>query len=162
MKLEDIEVGKIYHNGQGRYRKVVNIKRGDLVGADVYYQHVDVNGNPLDNGKIRSCFITTFASWAKEIWHPEVADEEEDDDEIRVMHIYSQMYEHDDVYIVANRSALKRLKDLIEMALVNGRASGFFMPRDGEYYELVVDVDDSDWQSDFWQQRVLPYFSRYE
>ncbi|GIM47616.1 hypothetical protein DNHGIG_31650 [Collibacillus ludicampi] len=78
-------------------------------------------------------------------------------DDIGVIHIHAQKENHDDAYIVANRTALKKLKDLIDGALQKGKSCGEFMPQDGECFDLYIIVDDSDWQSESWKRRALPY-----
>lgn len=83
--------------------------------------------------------------------------QESETNKIGVIHIYAQEMWHNDAIIVGNRRALTKLKELIEIALDTGAAFGEFMHQDGEHFDLHVVMDNSDWQSDSWKSRRLPY-----
>jgi hypothetical protein len=50
-----------------------------------------------------------------------------------ILHIYGQNYEHDNAIIIGNKSALKRLKDNINIALEEGK----YMNTDNCYSDFV-------------------------
>ncbi|MHB1681526.1 MAG: hypothetical protein ACYCYO_01680 [Bacilli bacterium] len=79
------------------------------------------------------------------------------EDAIQVLHLHAQRIWHDEAYIVANRVALEKLKSCIEEALQKGQTCGLFYPTDGEGFHLHILMYDSDWQSESWQRRALPY-----
>ena len=75
-----------------------------------------------------------------------------------VIHIHAQEAWHDEAYLVGNRKALEKLKELIEQALKNeNTANSVFYVADGEGFDLHVVLDDNDWQSESWQKAELPY-----
>ncbi|MFD2172411.1 hypothetical protein [Tumebacillus lipolyticus] len=86
---------------------------------------------------------------------------------IKLCHIYAQEQPHGEARIVLNRAALANLKkalnNLTEVADRGDdpnrmyRAKIDLLTSDGEGYELMVILDDRDWQSEAWQSRYLPY-----
>lgn len=62
MRLEDIQEGKTYHNGNGLRRRVTSLKKLTLNGFDVFYIPISKSGK---EGKEQSCWCSTFAAWAK-------------------------------------------------------------------------------------------------
>ncbi len=82
---------------------------------------------------------------------------------IKLLHVYAQEWQHNDVHIIGNRDALKSLLDTITDALAIGMAStqqeddpGLFAS-DGEGYDVRVICATSEWDSDFWRRLPLPY-----
>jgi len=54
------------------------------------------------------------------------------------LHIYGQGVWHDDVYIVGNEIALKKLKNVLDEALINQSHQDNFFINDGEGYSIKV------------------------
>ena len=81
--------------------------------------------------------------------------------EPELLHIYGQIHEHGEVYIVGNRKALQMLKDLIAEALErdteDDQAQGKAMVTDGEGFEVYVICEDSAWHENYWEKLGVPY-----
>ncbi|OMF00271.1 hypothetical protein BK124_11470 [Paenibacillus amylolyticus] len=58
MSPKDIEVGKTYHNGKGKARKVILIGNHYKDAAELYYQ-------PVDSSNWLPMKLKGFARWAK-------------------------------------------------------------------------------------------------
>jgi len=76
---------------------------------------------------------------------------------IRLLHVHASESYHDDAYLVMNRSALNKLRQMLDTAIASGHIAIEFTPKDGETYPLHIVLDDSDWQSDSWQKRAIGY-----
>lgn len=82
-----------------------------------------------------------------------------------LLHIYGQNSEHDDVWIVGNREALRRLSKALVNILFHHGAVGTkqsikdVMTADGEGYEIHIIRNDSTWTEDYWRNLGLPYSS---
>lgn len=70
-----------------------------------------------------------------------------------VLHVYGQNYEHDNVVIIGNKSALKHLRDVIKIALKRGKYENThdysdFIDGAGEEYDILIfrtDKIDENW-----------------
>jgi hypothetical protein len=76
---------------------------------------------------------------------------------VRLLHVYGQYSQHDEVEIVGNRNALVALQIVIDHALKFGVAETTQMTSDGEGYGVVVKLDDKPWDSPAWETKHLPY-----
>ncbi|MGG0741227.1 hypothetical protein [Niallia taxi] len=65
---------------------------------------------------------------------------------------------HDDVLIVSSRTALLRLKQSIEDALVKGEGGCVSTTSDFESFKIKIILNDEGWKSDFWRRLQLPLF----
>lgn len=71
------------------------------------------------------------------------------------IHLYAQGQEHRDVFVVADREGLLRLRDVCDRALQRGASVVEGSTADGESFALfTVELDDRDPK---WGQLVLPY-----
>jgi len=84
----------------------------------------------------------------------------------KLLHIYGQTSEHETVVLMGMTESLKKLADQIlkavaieEWAVIKGN-TGEFMVADGEYFDVMVKVEDSGWQKGGWQGYVPPYSGR--
>ena len=76
-------------------------------------------------------------------------------DSCPTLHIYAQDIFHASAYIIANREGLKRLKDAIDEALVDGVGqSKVVFTSDGEGYEVFVGRTTTERQ---WLGLQMPY-----
>ena len=83
---------------------------------------------------------------------------------IDLLHVYGQRAHHDDVFIVGNRSALKKLKKAIEEVLSKkegGESIIAVSVNDGEGYDLHITMDNSNWEKERWNKRAVPYTADY-
>lgn len=76
---------------------------------------------------------------------------------IRLCHLYGQAFYHAPAYIVGNREGLIALRNAIDRALVNGRGQEGLFVQDGKGFAVHAIMDDSDWQSETWRLRAVPY-----
>ena len=81
---------------------------------------------------------------------------------IKLLHIYGQEQWHGNTYLVGNKAGLLELKNAIEQALDNGRGEttnkgSCIYTNDGEGYQVRVVLNDTIWQSPFWENLALPY-----
>ena len=78
-----------------------------------------------------------------------------------IAQIYSQRHQHEEVYIVANREGLLKMKEAIDKALENeiGFATEFIV--DGEGYDIIILNKNEHWQDESWQTLSLPYSEEY-
>jgi len=75
-----------------------------------------------------------------------------------VCHVYAQPGEHASARIVGSRDALESIAMAIQEALNTGYAAAIeLMAADGEGFQLDVECDEADWQSQEWQARPKPY-----
>lgn len=84
------------------------------------------------------------------------------DQDIPLLHTYSQRHPHDDVVIVSSRSGLLRLKKSIELALENGEGICVAITSDMEKYEIKVILNEENWKAEFWRRLQAPYFDENE
>lgn len=75
-----------------------------------------------------------------------------------VVHVYPQRRWHEEVYIVGDDAALRRLARAIELALSKGAGALETFAADGEGYKVVV-IRLRDPES--WELLRLPYMSEY-
>lgn len=75
------------------------------------------------------------------------------------LHVYAQHTNHQESFIVGNRQALLELRNLIDQALIEGKAaSGGFFSSDDEGYEMyVATIKDED----VFQSLEMPYTEQY-
>jgi hypothetical protein len=71
-----------------------------------------------------------------------------------VCHIYGQALWHENAVIVANRTALEEIRDVIDVALKYGEAKTTLSPSDDEAYNLFVSCVDDHFG---WDSLDLPY-----
>ena len=57
---------------------------------------------------------------------------------IKILHIHAQAYWHGDAWIVGNREALERLRELIYAALLGVIIKADFFTNDGEGYSVHI------------------------
>lgn len=79
------------------------------------------------------------------------------DNDIPLLHIYSQRYPHDEAVIIASSSGLVRLKESIEKALEIGEDDCVVTTPDMESYEIKVILSEENWRTEFWQRIQYPY-----
>lgn len=75
------------------------------------------------------------------------------------LHVYAQHTNHQESFIVGNKQALLELRDLIDQALVEGKAvgGGFFSSDDEGYEMYVATIKDED----TFQSLEMPYTEQY-
>lgn len=56
------------------------------------------------------------------------------------LHIYGQFAQHSSAYITGDIESLTRLRELIELAILNGYGRAPFFVNDGEGYDLCINV----------------------
>jgi len=71
------------------------------------------------------------------------------------LHIYAQVMWHTEAYIIGDREALTALRDAIDAALTDNHAQLESSTRDGEGYEVIVQVLPT--ADHLWSTLALPY-----
>ena len=77
--------------------------------------------------------------------------------DVRLLHLYAQPAEHDDAWIVGNRTALVAFAQAIQDAFTSGEGSTDAFTADGEGFTLHVRLDDTPMSSPSWIKRAVPY-----
>ena len=77
--------------------------------------------------------------------------------DVRLLHLYAQPAEHDDAWIVGNRTALVAFAQAIQDAFTSGEGSTDAFTADGEGFTLHVRLDDTPTSSPSWVRRAVPY-----
>jgi hypothetical protein len=82
---------------------------------------------------------------------------------VKLIHIYGQSAWHDDAVILGNREGLIALAKAIQEALETNEAKAEFeaMVSDGEGYSIKIILNDSPWESEFWEKAAVPYTADY-
>lgn len=76
----------------------------------------------------------------------------------KLMHVYGQYVQHDEVLIVGNKERLLELKLAIERALIEGEGKCESTVTDGEWFDTyVIMLDDKK----VWENMALPYSADY-
>ena len=86
---------------------------------------------------------------------------EEEQENMPLLHIYSQEDSHCEAYIVANREALLKLKEAIDNAINTGRGSTGAFTSDGEGFDIKIICNNELWDSEFWKNISLPYTAEW-
>ena len=84
-------------------------------------------------------------------------------DEMTLLHIYSQLFEHCEARIVGNKAGLQELVKTIEAALkCSGEAISAeeVFATDGEGYDVEVVVMPNDWNDPKWKESPPHYCDR--
>lgn len=81
-------------------------------------------------------------------------------DEMLLLHIYSQLFEHCEARIIGNDVGLRALRDTIIKALREGQAeSDELFASDGEGYQVEVIMMPDDWKDPRWDDpRNRPHY----
>lgn len=80
----------------------------------------------------------------------------------RICHVYAQPEWHADAKIVGTFEAFRILRDALHDVMYdNPRERVGLFTQDGEGYDLVLELDNSDWQSESWKSRPVPYTRDY-
>lgn len=74
-------------------------------------------------------------------------------DEMLLLHIYSQPWEHSEARVIGNDAGLRALRDTIIEALREGQAeSNELFASDGEGYQVEVTLMPDDWEDPKWDK----------
>lgn len=80
-----------------------------------------------------------------------------------LLHLYSPPFYHAEAYIVGNHAGLVSLRDTLNRVL-EGDDTCSFTPydrpvfvKDGEGYQVIVILENSDWQGPTWDNMAFPY-----
>lgn len=77
--------------------------------------------------------------------------------EIELLQIYGQPWEHAEAFLIGNREGLTKLKEALERALYIGEGIAGVFAKDGEGYEIVIEVIDKPWSDSFWSSLASSY-----
>lgn len=85
--------------------------------------------------------------------------------DMKLLHVYGQFTPHDEVVIAGDLKGLTALRDSINSIIENKNVLDKDIKKidvttsDGEGYELLIALNQNDWQGDFWQNKSIPYYS---
>lgn len=81
----------------------------------------------------------------------------EEDEPTPLCHIFGQQMWHSNAYLIANRTALIKLKEAIDVALKHKEIRLGLSPSDGEGYDLFIKCFEDDFE---WEELEMPYYDR--
>lgn len=78
---------------------------------------------------------------------------------MKLLHVYGQDHEHEDVFVVGNTEGLQALRDAIDRALAkqDNVDADLVFAGDGEGYMVFAIVNNAEWDEARWQKLALPY-----
>ena len=78
-----------------------------------------------------------------------------------LLHVHAQNAWHDPAFLLGDRTALQKLRDLLDAVLAGGATAQKtdFIVADGEHYDVCVAMENARWQSPAWIHAAVPYQS---